>query len=72
MVLLQSPFAIAILKRKDMVVSLANVLSKKYGAKARKSRVRNSMIPELLTQNSPSHNVLTTGIPFTETNILSL
>jgi PAS domain S-box-containing protein len=68
MVLLQSPFAIAILKGKDMVVSLANDAIKEIWGKGKKVEGQkfNDVLPELLDTEFPLllHNVLTTGIPF--------
>jgi PAS domain S-box-containing protein len=68
MVLLQSPFAIAILKGKDMVVSLANDAIKEIWGKGKnvEGQKFNDVLPELLDTEFPLllHNVLTTGIPF--------
>ncbi|SDW73999.1 ATP-binding protein [Flavobacterium degerlachei] len=75
MVLLQSPFAIAILKSKDMVVSLANDSIKEMWGKGKnvEGKKFNDVLPELIDKEFPLllDNVFTTGIPFYGNELLA-
>lgn len=68
MMLLQSPYAIAILKGKDMVVSLANDTIKQIWGKGKnvEGKKFNDVLPELIDTEFPAllQSVFTTGIPF--------
>lgn len=75
MVLLQSPFAIAILKGRDMVVSLANDSIKEMWGKGKnvEGQKFNDILPELIDKEFPLllDNVFTTGIPFYGNELLA-
>ena len=75
MVLLQSPFAIAILKGRDMVVSLANESIKEMWGKGKnvEGQKFNDILPELIDKEFPLllDNVFTTGIPFYGNELLA-
>ncbi|WP_339921176.1 ATP-binding protein [uncultured Flavobacterium sp.] len=75
MILLQSPFAIAILKGKDMVVSLANDTIKEMWGKGQnvEGQKFNDVLPELIDKEFPLllDNVFTTGIPFYGNELLA-
>jgi hypothetical protein len=68
MILLQSPFAIAILKSKDMVISLANDAIKEIWSKGKNVEGEKfiDVLPELIGKEFPLllDKVFTTGIPF--------
>ena len=68
MMLMKSPFAIAILKGKDMVVSLANDTIKEMWGKGNDCEGKKflDILPELRNQQFPAllNEVFTTGIPF--------
>lgn len=68
MVLLQSPFAIAILKGKDMIVSLANDSIKEMWGKGKniEGSKFNDVLPELIDTEFPIllNKVFTTGVAF--------
>jgi signal transduction histidine kinase len=76
MMLLQSPFAIAILKEKDMVVALANDAIKEIWDKGKnvEGKKFNDVLPELIDKEFPSllHSVFTTGIPYYGNEYLAL
>jgi PAS domain S-box-containing protein len=75
MILLQSPFAIAILKGKDMVVSLANDTIKEMWGKGQnvEGQKFNDVLPQLIDKEFPTllNNVFTTGIPFYGNELLA-
>ncbi|EIA10385.1 ATP-binding protein [Flavobacterium frigoris] len=75
MILLQSPFAIAILKGKDMVISLANDSIKAMWGKGQNLEGQrfNDVLPELIDKEFPLllDNVFTTGIPFFGNELLA-
>lgn len=75
MLLLQSPFAIAILKGKDMVVSLANDTIKEMWGKGQnvEGQKFNDILPELIDKEFPLllQNVFNTGIPFYGNELLA-
>ena len=68
MMLMESPFAIAILKGRDMVIALANDSIKQMWGKGNAIEGRKflDILPELRDQQFPKllHEVYTTGIPF--------
>ncbi|MDI1304157.1 MAG: ATP-binding protein [bacterium] len=68
MMLMKSPFAIAILKGKDMVVSLANATIKEMWGKGNDCEGKKflDILPELRNQQFPAllNEVFTSGIPF--------
>jgi hypothetical protein len=68
MILLQSPFVIAILKGKDMIISLANDAIKEIWSKGKNVEGEKfiDVLPELIGKEFPLllDKVFTTGIPF--------
>ncbi len=68
MMLMQSPFAFALLKGKDMVVTIANDSAKEMWGKGNKIEGKPliEILPELKGQVYPAllHKVYTTGIPY--------
>ncbi len=69
MMLLQSPFAFAVLKGKDMVVILANDSMKEMWGKGKEveGRLLTEILPEIKNQGFPEllNQVYTTGVPYT-------
>lgn len=75
MMVLQSPFAFAVLKGKDMVVSLANDSIKQMWGKGQnvEGLKFNDVLPELIDKEFPAllNHVYTTGIPFYGNELLA-
>ncbi len=75
MMVLQSPFAFAVLKGKDMVVSLANDSIKQMWGKGQnvEGLKFNDVLPELIDKEFPAllNNVFTTGVPFYGNELLA-
>ena len=74
MLLMQSPFAFAIMQGKDMVISLANDSIKEVWGKGKnvEGKTFHDILPELEDTQLPAlmHEVYTTGIPFQGTEYL--
>lgn len=75
MMLMQSPFAFAVLKGKNMVITIANDSIKQIWAKGDKIEGKPliDILPELKNQEFPAllHKVYTTGIPYLENESLA-
>ena len=74
MLLMQSPFAFAIMQGEDMVVTLANDSMKEIWGKGKnvEGKTFHTILPELKDTQFPAlmHEVYTTGIPFQGTEYL--
>ena len=75
MMLMQSPFAFAVLKGKDMVVTIANDSIKEMWGKGNKIEGKPliEILPEIKNQEFPAllHKVYTTGIPYVSNESLA-